>query len=254
MEPEFVAVVTGGAQGIGKGIAMNLLGRGYKVALLDFDREAGEETQAELSHIGELCFVDADVSDENQVRRAIGEVTQRLGAPTALVNNAGIANPFNGPIEELSLEEWNRRIGVNLTGAFLCAKHCVPYLREHAGAIVNIGSTRAIQSEPHSEAYAAAKGGLVALTHALAISLGPEIRANCISPGWVDTRAWWKSELRDETRLDPADHSQHPSGRVGEPEDIASMTAYLLSDAAVFITGQNFIIDGGMTRKMMYRE
>jgi NAD(P)-dependent dehydrogenase (short-subunit alcohol dehydrogenase family) len=100
---------------------------------------------------------------------------KRFGRLDALVNNAGVASPGNGPVEKLALREWNRRIGVNLTGALLMAKHCVPQLRRHRGAIVNIASTRALQSEPDTEAYAAAKGGLVSLTHALAISLGPVV-------------------------------------------------------------------------------
>jgi len=121
------------------------------------------------------------------------------------------------------------------------AKHCVPQLRRHRGAIVNIASTRALQSEPDTEAYAAAKGGLVGLTHALAISLGPEVRVNCVSPGWI---------ARESVRR--KDHAQHPVGRVGHGEDIAGIVAYLLSDAAGFVTGQNFVVDGGMTKKMIY--
>jgi len=121
------------------------------------------------------------------------------------------------------------------------AKHCAPQLRRRGGAIVNIASTRALQSEPGTEAYSASKGGLVALTHALAMSLGPQVRVNCVSPGWIAHQAVRKK-----------DHAQHPAGRVGRPEDIAEIVAYLLSDAAGFITGQNFVVDGGMTRKMIY--
>ncbi len=122
------------------------------------------------------------------------------------------------------------------------AKHAVPHLRRARGAIVNIASTRALQSEPDTEAYAASKGGLVALTHCLAISLGPEIRVNCVSPGWISHVPLRKRK----------DHAQHPVGRVGRAADVAALVAYLLSDAAGFVTGQNFVIDGGMTRKMIY--
>ena len=106
---------------------------------------------------------------------------------------------------------------------------------------MNIASTRALQSEPDTEAYAASKGGLVALTHALALSLGPEVRVNCISPGWIAHQPVRRK-----------DHAQHPAGRVGQPQDVAELVAYLLSDAAGFVTGQNFVIDGGMTKKMIY--
>jgi hypothetical protein len=117
-----------------------------------------------------------------------------------------------------------------------------------------VASTRAIQSEPDTEAYAAAKGGMVALTHALAVSLGPHVRVNCISPGWIEVSDWRKSSRRAEPKLREIDHIQHPVGRVGDPYDVAGLTAYLLSGEAGFITGQNFVVDGGMTRKMIYRE
>jgi len=171
----------------------------------------------------------------------VRQVVRRFGRLDALVNNAGIASPANGPVEQLALAEWNRRIGVNLTGAFLVTKHAVPHLRRVRGAIVNIASTRALQSEPDTEAYAAAKGGLVALTHALAVSLGPKVRVNCVSPGWIA-----------HARVKQQDHEQHPVGRVGRDRDVAELVAFLLSDAAGFATGQNYVLDGGMTRKMIY--
>lgn len=227
------ALVTGGAQNIGLAIAKLLAQRGYRVAVADL--RAGKQE--------EFLFVRTDVSSEPSVRRCVRTVVRRFGRLDALVNNAGIASPGNGPVEKLALREWHRRIGVNLTGPLLMAKHCVPQLRRHRGAIVNIASTRALQSEPDTEAYAAAKGGLVALTHALAMSLGPEVRVNCVSPGWIA-----KQSVRKK------DHAQHPAGRVGRGGDIAEIVAYLLSDAAGFVTGQNFVVDGGMTKKMIYVE
>lgn len=122
------------------------------------------------------------------------------------------------------------------------------------GAVVNIASTRAVQSEPDTEAYDASKGGLVALTHALAMSLGPEVRVNAVVPGWIDVRALRKPSLRDDSPLTREDHAQHPCGRVGRPEDVAAMVLYLCSEAAGFVTGACFTVDGGMTRKMMYEE
>ena len=118
--------------------------------------------------------------------------------------------------------------------------------------MVNIASTRALQSEPNTEAYSASKGGIVALTHALAISLGPEVRVNVISPGWIDVKEWRKASQRRASTVTPFDRAQHPAGRVGAPGDIGAMAAFLLSAAAGFITGQNFVVDGGMTRKMIY--
>ena len=246
------ALVTGGGQGIGKAIARRLLDGGWRVAIAEIDEEAGRETAAELSPAGEIIFFPCDVAEEEPVRAAVEGAVARFGGLSALVNNAGIG--FEGPPEYLALDAWRRVIGVNLTGAFLCAKHAAAHLQAARGAIVNIASTRALMSEAHREAYSASKGGIVALTHSLAVSLGPGVRVNCISPGWIDTSEWKKKSRRGPARLTPEDHAQHPAGRVGRPEDVAALAAYLLSPEAGFITGANFVVDGGMTRKMIYAE
>ncbi|KAB0670117.1 glucose 1-dehydrogenase [Oryzomonas sagensis] len=247
-----VALVTGGGQGIGKGIAKRLLEEGMAVVIADRDTEAAQETAGEFGPLGDVHAVTLDVADEAAVAGALAQTLSRFGRLDALINNAGHGSSPPGPVELLELSEWNRVLGTNLTGAFLCTKHAVPALRSAGGAIVNIASTRALQSEADTEAYSASKGGLVALTHALAVSLGPHIRVNCVSPGWIAVDDWKKSGRRTAPELRPEDHGQHPAGRVGRPEDIAGMVAYLVSPQAGFVTGQNFIVDGGMTRKMIY--
>lgn len=243
-----VALVTGAARGIGLGIAAWLICEGWQVVLGDLDRKRGSKVAKALGD--NAWFITLDVAEEAQVRGAVSEVLGQFGRLDALICNAAVANPDNGPLETLSLAKWNRTLAVNLTGPLLLAKHCAPYLRAHGGAVVNIASTRARQSEPDTEAYAASKGGLVALTHALAVSLGPDIRVNAVSPGWIDARD--PSERRAEP-LSDEDHAQHPSGRVGTVEDVAALVAWLLSRQSGFVTGQEFVVDGGMTRKMIYR-
>ncbi|MFO7703603.1 MAG: SDR family oxidoreductase [Halopseudomonas sp.] len=246
-----VALVTGAARGIGKGIAASLLRAGWSVVLTDVDEPAGQAAAEELARLGTVEFIAMDVSDEASVLACIERIEGDFGQLDGLVNNAGIADPDNGPIEQLSLEAWNRWLGTNLTGAFLVAKHAIPMLRETGGAIVNIASTRALQSEAHTEAYAASKGGLVALTHALAVSLGPTIRVNAVSPGWIDTR---ENAQQQSDPLRAVDHQQHAVGRVGQPRDIGALVVFLLGPSAGFITGQNLVADGGMTRQMIYVE
>ncbi len=247
-----VAVVTGAGQGIGKATALRLAEAGMKVVIAERDAEAGREAEAKLRGRGETMFVETDVTREADVRRMIELAGSRFGGIDALVNNAGIN--IVKPLAELSLDEWHRVIDTNLTGYFLCAKYAAPALRARKGAIVNIASTRALMSEPNTEAYAASKGGIVALTHALAASLAPDVRVNCISPGWIDVSNWKKTAERRQAELRPEDHAQHLVGRVGRPEDVANLVAYLIGPEAGFMTGANIVVDGGMTRKMIYME
>ena len=246
-------LITGGAQGIGKGITEHLLSRRHNVVIADIDDEAGEACLAEYqAFAAQLSFIHCDTGSEAAVRACVKDTLRRHSKLHAVVNNAAIADPHTGPIENLTLKEWDRRLRINLTGYFLMTKYAVPALREVKGSIVNIASTRAHQSEPDTEAYAASKGGVVALTHALAVSLGPQVRVNGISPGWISTEAWQAPSRRESPDLSAIDHEQHLAGRVGVPQDIATMVEYLIGDAAEFITGQEFILDGGMTRKMIY--
>lgn len=222
------AIVTGAAGLIGQGICRALVDDGWTVAAFDL-KPGPDHTRS----------VTCDVGDEASVQAAFVE----LGWDTLdlLVNNAGISGPVRGPMSELSLAEWRKVVDSHLTGTFLMSRAAIPMLGDE-GVIINMVSTRAYMSEPNTEAYAASKGALVALTHAMAISLGPKVRVNAIAPGWIS----------DDQNLRPIDHTQHPVGRVGRPEDIAGAVLYLAG--ASFITGQVLTLDGGMTRKMIYAE
>jgi len=248
-----IAVVTGGAQGIGRACVEHFLRKGWRLAAIDRDGEALEDLAREAP-AGDLLPLGADVSDEDGVKAAFERIDAWRSAEglDLLVNNAGIADPGNGPLEELPLAQWRRRVDSHLTGAFLVTRAAIPALRAARGTIVNMASTRAFQSEPHTEAYAAAKGGIVALTHALAVSLGPQVRVNAIAPGWIDTAPLAKRSARDTPEHDAQDHAQHPVGRIGLPGDVAAVVDFLASDAAAFMTGETLVLDGGMARRMRY--
>jgi NAD(P)-dependent dehydrogenase (short-subunit alcohol dehydrogenase family) len=243
-------IITGGGQGIGKYSAMIYLQNGYDVTIAESDTEAGAETLNELSSSGRIQFVRCDVSKEEDVISTVKKAITFSGRIDVVVNNAAIA--ANKPIVELSAEEFSKVLAVNVTGGFLFAKHAHPFLKKSNGTIINISSTRAFMSEPNTEAYSASKGAVYSLTHALAVSLGPEVRVNCISPGWIDVSGLKKNIIRKEEVLTEADHLQHPAGRVGNANDIARLLLFLSDKENNFITGQNFIVDGGITRKMIY--
>lgn len=242
-------IVTGGAQGIGKTIVKNLLDHGYAVSVFEVDEEALSEFRKELRNEAVQLFK-VDISDEKSVEEAMKQSAEFNRNIYGLINNAAIA--INKPLTELSLLEWTQVINTNLTGSFLCSKHVSPFLKKEKGRIINIASTRALQSEPNTEAYSASKGGILALTHSLAASLGPEITVNSISPGWIDVSAVKKRSLAKQQIHTDSDHRQHPAGRVGKADDVANMVLFLLEEKNDFITGQNFVIDGGMTTKMIY--
>ena len=248
--PDKVALITGGGQGIGKAIARRFLAEGARVVIAEIDKEAGLETEREFKALGEIRFLPTDVADETAVAAAVADTVTTWGGLDILINNAAIA--ANKPLAELTLEEWNRVLACNLTGPMLGAKHAAPHLTKRQGCIINMASTRAFMSEPHTEAYSASKGGIVALTHALAISLGPKVRVNSIAPGWIEVADWQKQDRRRAPKLTPEDHAQHLVGRVGRPEDIAALAVFLASVEAAFVTGACFVADGGMTRKMIY--
>lgn len=241
---EHVTIVTGAARGIGLAIVERMLQERGRVVIVDRDREAGKQALANLNVGERAIFVAADVAKEHDVKTIMQKTIKTYGRIDALVNNAGLANPETGPIESLTLSDWNTYVSVNLTSVFLCCKYATPHLKKSSGTIINMASTRAHMAEPHTEAYSACKGAVVALTQALAISLGPKVRVNTVSPGWI--------HVKPREKLKAKDHAQHPVGRVGEGSDVAGMVRFLLSNEAGFITGSEFVVDGGMSHKMIY--
>ena len=241
-----VVIITGGANGIGKGLAAAYAKKGANVVVADIAEESGQDVVEELKkQNGKGLFVQTDVRKEVDIIRLMKVAYDTYGRIDIMVNNAGVSR-WKSPYE-LTIEEWDDVINTNLRSVFLCSREAARYMKENGegGSIVNIASTRATMSEPNSEAYAATKGGILALTHALAVSLSEErITVNAISPGWIETGDY--EELRD------IDHDQHPSKRVGKPKDIARACLYLTSKDNDFVTGINLVVDGGMTRKMIY--
>lgn len=219
-----VAVVTGGAKGIGKTIAEEFRKAGAEVCIIDL--------------LPNDYFV-GDVAEQSVLEAFAKKVIGDYGRVDFLVHNA---LPLMKGLDECTFEEFNYALRVGVTAPFYLTKLLAPYFAPGA-SIVNISSSRDRMSQPQTESYAAAKGGISSLTHALAVSLAGKARVNSISPGWIDT---------DFTRYEGPDADQHPAGRVGNPLDIANMVLYLCSDKAGFITGENICIDGGMTRQMIY--
>ncbi len=219
-----VVVITGGANGIGKCIAEEFSRNGACVYIID---------KADGEH-----FV-GDISDKNTLERFAESVLSKHGNIDYLINNA---LPLMKGIDQCSYEEFQYALAVGVTAPFYLSKLFAPHFNE-GGSIINISSSRDRMSQPQTESYTAAKGGIAALTHSLAVSLSGKVRVNSISPGWIDT---------DYTVYDGPDAYQQPVGRVGNPLDIANMVLFLCSDKAGFITGENICIDGGMTKQMIY--
>ncbi len=219
-----VAVITGGARGIGKAIAESFQKEGAAVCIID--KESGP------------YFV-GDLADRNALERFAETVIQTHGHVDFLINNA---MPLMKGLDECTYEDFQYALSVGVTAPFYLSKLFAPHFRQGA-VIINISSSRDRMSQPKTESYTAAKGGIAALTHALAVSLAGRVRVNSISPGWIDTAG---------ACCTGPDAAQHPAGRVGNPMDIAGMVLFLCSDRTGFITGENICIDGGMTRQMIY--
>ena len=238
-------IVTGSGRGIGRCIAETYAGEGASVVIAEKDMDLGAELARQLQLNGfEASFVRTDVCNYEQIKALMLRAAEIYDGIDILINNAGLSR-WSSPYT-LEPDEWDHIINTNLRSVFLCSRAAARFMRDSGGgSIVNIASTRAMMSEPHSEAYAASKGGIIALTHALAASLAPDhIQVNCISPGWIETENY--HDLRD------ADHEQHFAGRVGKPEDVARACLYLTAPENEFVSGINLVVDGGMTRKMIY--
>lgn len=240
--------VTGGAKGIGRAIVCLFANAGAKVAFCDYDKEAGEQLRNELS--GMALFYKVDVTDATRLLEVMDLLFQRWGTLDIIINNVGVS--LFSPLTETSLEQFDRVIATNLRPVFITSQALAVQRnteegKKRYGRIVNIASTRYLMSEPGSEGYAATKGGIVSLTHALALSFSEyAITVNCVSPGWIQNESY--------SSLSQTDHKQHPSGRVGSPNDIARACLFLCAPENDFINGQNIVIDGGMTKKMIYTE
>lgn len=240
-----VVIVTGAGKGIGRCIAETYASKDAIVVIAEKDAELGNAAEKIIRSKGRTVeFIHTDVSRADDVNDMIRKTVEKFGRIDILISNAGISrwvSPY-----DLSVEDWDEIINTNLRSVFLCSREAAKAMKKQGGgSIVNIASTRAFMSEPDTEAYAASKGGIVALTHALAASFAADhIRVNCISPGWIETSEY--------SKLRKIDHEQHLSGRVGRPEDIAAACLYLTSEGNDFVNGTNIIIDGGMTRKMIY--
>ncbi|MEI2664950.1 SDR family NAD(P)-dependent oxidoreductase [Rossellomorea sp. LJF3] len=239
-----IVCITGGASGIGRTLVEEFAKEGAMVEFLDKDVEKGREHSDRLNAEGYTTrFHEADVGVPEEVNVVFTKIKEDHGVLDILINNAGVSEFMS--FWEMEPDDWNSILSSNLSSVFYCSRAAAPLMKGRGGCIINMASTRASMSEPDTEAYSATKGGIVSLTHSLAITLsGMGIRVNSISPGWIQTEDY--DTLRD------IDHSQHPSGRVGKPGDIARACLFLAHPDNDFITGENIVIDGGMTRKMIY--
>jgi NAD(P)-dependent dehydrogenase (short-subunit alcohol dehydrogenase family) len=246
-----VALVTGGARGIGRAIAACLLGEGARVVLLDCDCQAGEAAACELSRNGAhppVQFVRADLGAADSFQHVAHFLADSQGHLDVLVNNAGCE--IEKPFEQINLTEWDRVMAVNLRGSFLLTQALLPLFPPQGGAIVNISSIHAKRAFPGAVAYACSKAGLLALTRNLALELADRhIRVNAVSPGYIDTRLWneYLSHVPNPDEVAARTAALHPLGRRGVAEDVAEAVVYLVSDSASFVTGTELVVDGGLT-------
>jgi len=246
------AIVTGAAKGIGWGIAKVFIQEGAKVVIVDWDEENGEKTNKELRDAGgDTIFVKCDVSNEEQVKAMFDKSMKAFGQIDVLVNNAGVG--VYKSFMDATMADWDRALNVNLKGEILCARSVVPQmLKRGKGVIVNISSVHSFQTVNGVAPYATSKGGVYALTHAMAIDLAPTIRVNAIAPGWIYTPL---IQSIFDSYADPAAQRKEIERRaimkrIGRPEEVGAAAAFLASDEASFITGTQLFVDGGLTAQL----
>jgi NAD(P)-dependent dehydrogenase (short-subunit alcohol dehydrogenase family) len=248
---DLTALVSGGAQGIGRSIAQRFREAGARVFILDRDAQAGHQTATELSAAAPglpVEFLAADLGRADEIHDALATARARSRRIDVLVNNAGIE--IGKSLEATGIEDWDQVLGVNLRGAFLLTKAALEWFATAGGAIVNISSIHATHAFPDSLPYAVSKAGLIAMTRNLALELAPRhIRVNAICPGYIDTRLWddYLRQSPDPRALDEATTALHPLGRRGMPGDVADAALFFASDASSFVTGTTLVVDGGLT-------
>jgi NAD(P)-dependent dehydrogenase (short-subunit alcohol dehydrogenase family) len=243
-----VAVITGGSSGVGLATAELLVKRGAKVAVLDWNDSGSQFVK---DHAAEALFVKTDVSSEPEVIAAVAQTISRFGEIDCLVNNAAVL--AYSTVTETTLEDWNRVIGVNLTGAFLVAKHCIPSMqRKGRGSIVNVASVQAFMSQEKVAPYVSSKTALLGLTRSIAVDYAPMIRCNAVCPGTIDTPMlhWAIGQSPDPQAIYNECVDMHLLKRIAQPQEIAELILFLASDLALNITGQAIRSDGGIGLKI----